>query len=422
MRAKLLLAGVIAVVTTAPAARGQFTQYAVPGSLATGEKSTKERLEEAMEQARWHLGPLRLEPWVGLGQLSYYDDLEPWSSGKQSDYTLSAGAGLSAFLPLGYRGLVAAYALPEYKWWRQYTNRNRLNGRYGIGMFADFGRVTVDLRGFRSSEPWFVGYVDEVPIDVQREGADLGVEMRVLGRLAVFGTASKTSWRYDDDDLRDTSLPRLRTLDRDERREGVGLRYRFQERLTISLGYERSQNDFLFSEFDRSNSGSAPSLALDYRGGRLSVNLKVAEYQLDPRAGSLFTPFSGRTGQGRVRWDFGSRSGLTLYASRGLSFAFGGVEYYEVETLGGALQFPLGWRASASAFGERSTNAFSVGIRPREDLSSLGVSAAFQVWQRARVNARWERVTYDETALRPKVTFNRWTAGLDMGFGSATTW
>lgn len=422
MRAKLLRAGVIAVLATAAAAQAQFTQYAAPGSLASGEKSTKDRLEEAMNQARWNLGPLRLEPWVGLGKVTYYDDLEPWSPGKQSDYTMSAGAGLTAFLPLGHRALVVAYALPEYKWWREYSNRDRLNGRYGVGAFADLGRLSVDFRGFRSSEPWFVGYVDEVPIDVQREGADLGVEMRLLARLFIYGTASETRWRYDDEDLLDTSLPRLRTLDRDERRGGVGLRYRFQERLTISLGYERSQNDFLLSEFDRSNSGSAPSLALDYRGGRLAVTLRVAEYQLDPRGGSVFTPFSGRTGQGRVRWDLGLRSGFSIYANQGLSFAFGGVEYYEVETLGGSLQFPLGWRASASVFGERSTNSFSIETRPPQDLSSYGVSAGLQVWRRGRLNARWERVTYDETSFRPKVTFSRWTAGLDLGFGSATTW
>ncbi len=421
MRLKLLCVGVIAVLTAA-SARAQFTQFAAPGALAESEESTKDRLKKAMEQARWSLGPLRLEPWVGVGNLAYYNDLEPWRPGKQSDYTVSAGAGLTAFLPLGHRALIVGYALPEYKWWRTYSNRDRLVGRYGVGAFADLGRLSLDVRGFRASQPWYIGYVDEVPIDVRREGADAGVELRLLRRLSVYGTFNETRWRYDDEDLADSSVPRLRTLDRDERRWGAGLRYRFQERLTVSLGYERSRNDFLLPEFDRSNSGSAPSLALDYRSGRLSVALKVAEYELEPRGGSAFTPFSGRTGQGRVRWDLGSRSGVSVYGRRGLSFAFGGLEYSNVETGGGALYFPLGWRASASFFSERSSNSFSGESGSKQDFSSLGVSAGFSVGRRGRLNGRWERVTYDASSLRPQVTFNRWTAGLDLGFGSATTW
>jgi len=207
MPAKLLLAGVIAVVTTASAAWAQFTQYAAPGSLAPGEESTKERLQKAMEQARWTLGPLRLEPWVGLGKLTYHDDLEPWQEGKQSDVTASAGAGVTAFLPLGKRVLLAGYALPEYSWWRERNKRSRLNGRYGVGAFADLGRLSLDLKGFRASEPWYIGFENEVPIDVRREGVSLGAELRLLRRLFIYATAEETHWRYRDEDLAGAAVP-----------------------------------------------------------------------------------------------------------------------------------------------------------------------------------------------------------------------
>ena len=421
MRAKLLLAGVIAVVATAPAARAQFTQYAAPGSLAQGEESTKERLQKAMEQARWRLGSLRLEPWVGLGNLTYYDDVEPWREGKQSGVTASAGAGVTAFLPLGHRVLLAGYALPEYSWWRENTRRNRLNGRYGVGAFADLGRLSLDLKGFRASQPWYIGFENEVPIDVRREGASLGAELRLLRRLFVYGSAEDTRWRYRDEDLEGAPLPRLRTLDRDERTTTGGLRYRFQDRLTVSLGYRRSQTDFLLPDFDRSNSGSAPTVGLSFTGGRLTLHLEASEYDLKPRAGSAFLPFEGRTGSARVQWQLGARSAVSLYAQESLAFTFGGLDYYTVETRGAALQLPVGWRGNASVFGESGTHTFASSGRAT-DVKSYGATANLSLWRRSSVSLRWERQDYDPVQGEKVRSYNRFTAGLNFGFGSAVTW
>jgi hypothetical protein len=422
MPAKLLLAGVIAVVTTASAAWAQFTQYAAPGSLAPGEESTKERLQKAMEQARWTLGPLRLEPWVGLGKLTYHDDLEPWQEGKQSDVTASAGAGVTAFLPLRQGVLLAGYALPEYSWWRERNKRSRLNGRYGVGAFADLGRLSLDLKGFRASEPWYIGFENEVPIDVRREGVSLGAELRLLRRLFIYATAEETHWRYRDEDLAGAPLPRLRSLDRDERATTVGLRYRFQEQLSLSLGSRRSQNDFVLTDFNRSNSGSAPTLGLQFTGRRLTLNADVSKYDLKPSAGSAFSPFEGRTGRAQVQWKLGHNSGVSLYTRKLLAFTFGGLDYYTVETKGAGLQFAFGWRAKASVFGERGSHTFVGGSRPDEDRRVYGATANMSLWRRSSLALHWERQNYDDVEGRNVRNYNRFTAGLEFGFGSAVTW
>ncbi len=422
MRAQLLVVGVIAVVATAPAARAQFTQYAAPGSLAQGEESTKERLQKEMEQAQWQLGPLRLEPWVGLGNLTYYDDVEPWREGKQSDVTASAGAGVTAFLPLGQRVLLAGYALPEYSWWREKRKKDRPTSRYGLGVFADLGRLSFDFRGFRASQRRYIGFDDEVPVDVRREGASLGAQVRLLRRLYMYGTAEETRWRYRDEDLEGAPLPRLRTLDRDERTTSSGLRYLFRNRLTLSLGYRRSQTDFLLADFDRSNSGSGPTLAIEYTGRWMSLSSELAEYDLNARGGSNFQPFKGRLGSARAQWKLGARSGVSLYGVESLAYTFGDVGYYKVRNTGAALQLPIGWRGRASLFGERGTHNFIGGGRAREDVRSVGATVDLSLWRRSSLSMRWERQNYDDVGGRRVRSYNRFTAGLNFGFGSAVTW
>ncbi|MEP0775924.1 MAG: hypothetical protein HRF46_16405 [Acidobacteriota bacterium] len=421
MRLELLLAGVIAL-GVATAAQAQFTQYSPPGSLAAEERSTKERLEKAMEEARWSLGPLRLEPWVGVGNLTYHDDLEPWREGKQSDVTISAGAGLAAFLPVGSRLLLAGYALPEYSWWRETTRRNRLKGRYGVGAFVDLGRLALEAKGTRSTEPTFLGFDDEVPIDLRRQAASLSAELRLLRRLSIYAEGEDTRWRYRDEDLEGAPLPRLGTLDRDEQRAAGGLRYRFRDRLTLSLGYVRSVTDFAQSQFDRSNSGTAPTVGLTYSGTRLSLGAQVSEYQLEPRAGSSFRPFEGRTGQARAEWKLGPRSGVSVYSQRSLAYAFGGTSYYEVETTGAAVRLPLGWRGSTSLFAESGTHRFLEAERQTRNVSLYGVTANLALRGRTTVSLRWDRRHYGALRGEEERRYNSLIAGLNFGFGSAVTW
>lgn len=421
MRVNLLLTGVI-LLASASAAHAQFTQYAAPGSLAVGEKSTRERLEEAMKQARWNFGPLRLEPWVELGNLTYHDDLEPWREGKQSDVTVSAGAGATAFLPLGHRILLAGYALPEYSWWRERSARRRLNGRYGAAAFTDLGRLSLDFKGYWASQPWYIGFENEVPIDVRRQGASLGAELRILRRLFVYGTAEETRWRYRDEDLQGAPLPRLRSLDRDERAASGGLRYRLQDRLSLSLGVRRSETDFLLPDFDRSNSGSAPTVSLAYAGGRLKLFAEVSRYDLKPRAGSTFEPFEGHTGSARGEWKLGVHSGVSLYSRESLAFSFGGVDYYTVKMNGAAVNFPLGWRGHASVFGERGEHTFSGGSQAGQDVRAYGARVNITVWRRSSLALGWERLDWDELDGRNLRSYDRFTASLNFGSGSAVTW
>ena len=51
-------------------------QYTVPGSLAELPSDRKERVEQAMREARWGSGRFRLDPWITLSDGGYlYEEI-----------------------------------------------------------------------------------------------------------------------------------------------------------------------------------------------------------------------------------------------------------------------------------------------------------------------------------------------------------
>lgn len=421
MRLELLLAGVIAL-GVATAAQAQFTQYSPPGGGSEDDESMKEALTKLMEQARWSVGPVKIEPWVGVGRVTYFKDLFPQREGNQSDFAVSAGAGITAFMPLGPRVLVAGHALPEFRWWKEYNKRNRWNGKYGLGVFADTGRLRIDLRTFKAREPWYLGYDNEVPIDVRREGARLDSEVRLFPRFSLFASGEQIYWRYSDSDLDDGIAPRLTTLDRDERRISGGILYRLGTRTTLMFGQEKSKTDFLVSTYDQSNTGTAPVVGLTYTGARLDASVRFSEYALKPTEASQFVPFDGRTGRARIDWRFSELSRLSLYGTRALSFRFGGTDYFQFTRMGAAFRFPVGYRLRASVFGESGTHDYLVAGRASEDVRSYGATASVRLRQRGSLNMRWERATYQAEGMAASRSTSRFHFGLDFGFGSAVVW
>lgn len=421
MRLELLLAGVIAL-GTATAARAQFTQYSPPGGVSEDEESMKDALTTLMEQARWNVGPVKVEPWVGLGRITYFKDLFPQREGNQSDLTISAGAGFTAFMPIGTRVLLAGHALPEYRWWKEYDKRNRWNGKFGVGAFSDFGRVRLDVRTFTAREPWYVGYDNEVPIDVRRQGARAESEVRLLSRLSLFASGEQINWRYSDDDLDDPTAPRLTTLDREERRVGGGILYKLGNRTTLMFGQERSETDFRVSTYNQSNRGTAPMIGLTFAGARVEASARFSEYNLKPKEGSRFSPFDGRTGRAKVDYRFSEVSRLSFYGTRALSFRFGGTDYFQFTRVGTAFHFPIGHRVRASVFGETGTHDFLVAGRSSEDVRVYGATASIKLRQRNALSMRWERSSYRTEGIAQNRSSSRFHFGFDFGLGSAVVW
>ena len=90
-----------------------------------------------MGDAPWRLGAVRVQPWLGLRDVAYIDNVFGSADDPESDLTLTFGAGLKAYLPVGEKVVLAAHILPEYVWWRDNDQLSDWHYRYGAGGYVD---------------------------------------------------------------------------------------------------------------------------------------------------------------------------------------------------------------------------------------------------------------------------------------------
>ncbi len=419
----------LAVALCAPAATwAQFTQYTQPGSVAPRQlKTLRERLDEEAAKARWHVGRLRVDPWLAVRNLNWSDNPggRPKDAPKQSDLSATAGAGLAAFLHSGPKVIWTAHALPEYVWWKNETDRRRLNGRYGLGMFAFFNRLTFQATGRRTERVAILS--SEVPAQGNTRADDFGLStaLRLGFSTSVFAEVGRTRTRDLLNAAERRSGPQFQLLDRDEDRVRAGLRYEPRDRWRFELGTEWTKADFLSSERDLSNSGTAPVVGVDYRGPRLSGFARAELRSLKPRPGSEFVPIDTTTASLQLASE-GTRLSPAVYARRTLTFSIiEGYSSFTTNVAGVSLGLALGRRANLRTFAELGRSDYtrlSADVPDRrDDISSLGAELSFQLAKSTTLVLGGARTVFNSNLPGQDRSLTSIRAGLTFGIG-APTW
>lgn len=419
------------ILLSSPAA-AQFAQYTPPGGPDGRPESLQERLEGAMEEARWRLGPVRLEPWLGLKDVGWVDNL---SGAEQEDtggdLTATAGAGLRAYLPTGPKVVWAAHVLPEYVWFRDHDELNDVNGRYGVGFFGSFNRLQAQATLTRDQE---LGIVSSERLERASSRSDelaLDAELRLAGSLYLFASWSEGQSDYLNAVGTAVGDPGGRSdldqLDRTERITRGGLRFRTRGGWAIGVGAERSQVDFEQAAADRSNSGTSPVLVISSPlDRRLYLGIDLVLRSLEPAAESTFLPYDGVTGMFHLLvGSEDSRLQPSFYASRNLVYALTApYSYYEADRIGAALTLNLGWRTSVRAFGEVGRDDYAAldpDLKRQDDVTAFGVSLGFGLRSGVQLTLGFSReeVSSDLPGADRSVTFVR--SGVSFGSG-LTPW
>jgi hypothetical protein len=422
--------GVLCVVALLgpAAARAQFVQYIAPGSLAEQAESRKEAAERAMEAARWRVGPLRLAPSFELKNLGYLDNVYGTETDVTSDYTATVAVGLSAYLPVGQRFLIGAFAVPEYDWWRYEESRRGWREQYGASMFGTFSGVTLEVDGSRVSHQGYASSQLETPVTIRGDRGAVSLEVPLFGRLAAFGAAQEDRSRYDFGAGASTLNEQFHGLDRTERFVRGGLRYYLRADTSIGFGYEESRTDFEREIADRSNRGTAPLVELQYRRGGLGFSAVAAFWTVEPVARSSFRKVDQTTGEGRLAVGSGSRSRWSLYGARALSYTvdttYGG---YSVMDRGGlAWTFPLGWRLDVQVFGEVGRDhyvaAALAGVRREDDVRSWGAQIGMRLGRQSRWVVMATRSSYDSNVGGESRSILRVQTNLQLGTLGSRWW
>lgn len=389
----------VLVVFSAVSSLAQFVQYTPPGSLAVPQTPTKERLEAAMKEARWHWGPLGLAPWLALKDFRYVENAASAANGTTSDFTATVGMGLHGYLHGGGKTILAFQVQPEYVWWQDLAARRVWNGRYGAGFFGYFNRLTFEASAGASRQQQVASSELEQPVNLRDDRARLLVELRVVGRLSLVAAGSVDQWRYRERDSSGPTGAALVLLDRDEQRVGGGIRYHLSEHSSVGVGLTRLETDFRRPAGDRSSSGDAPVFQLALAGERMGADADVIFAALEPTPGSAFVAYDRPLGRLGLHYRPASRLTLRLYGSRNLVYSVDSRSpYYEDERLGLSVGSSLGWRSLVRVYTEQGSNRYVAvpGSFPglTDDVETYGASLSFTLGRGAAVVLDGSRSSY----------------------------
>lgn len=339
-----------------------------------------------MEEARFHLGPVRVAPWLGLRDAAYVRSfLSAAGEETPSGFTATVGAGLRTYLRTGPKVIWTAQVLPEYVWWSSDSDRSRVNGRYGAGVHAFFNRLTVEATASRREEQQIVTPEVPEPVSSQAEDGQILAELRMTGALSLYGESRIARVRNLEEEGTGLVFPvdDLELLDREEVVTRAGVRWRPRESWLIGLGAETSRVDFEADALDRSNEGTAPVLELIFDRPKLFVQMDLARRSLEARRGSGFVAFDEVTGTAAVSLRPRRRTGYWVYASRNLVYSVDPTAAYLVdERIGASVSAGLGSRTLSRVFLETGDNDYvslTGGLPRRDDLTSWGGSVRFRL-------------------------------------------
>jgi hypothetical protein len=411
MRSRSLTRSILALALLAafPAA-AQFSEYTAPGSLLRRSTSRKEQMDQALDKARWRLGPFRLSPWFSIRDAAYVSDVFSGSRGgptgeleEDPDFTITAGVGLQGFVPLGRKGFFTFDALPQYVWWQEQEERRRLNGYYGAGLFAFFNRLNAEATVRRAEEQGVLTPEFEQRIHSRQDRVAGALELEIFHSLFAFVAADAVQLDTLTEDLGDDPrLPPFDQLDRQERVLRGGLEYRSGDRLRLAVGAERSEVEFDPDETgrDRSNSGTAPIVEAAYKSSRIQIDGGLAFRSLEPEPGSEFVAFDETTGQVRISWTPRWRLSYRLYGSRGLDYSLEeSYSHFTADRLGLAISSRLGRSSAVTLFGETGVHDYAVsapGALAREDdFTAFGTSLQLQIEERLQLTLGVVRTELD---------------------------
>ena len=378
---------------------GQFSGYTAPGSLAQLPRDRKTTLEKAVDEARWKVGVLRLDPWFGVTNAGWVDDGAQDAEGKElgRDFTATVGAGLRAYLRNGPRVIWAAHALPEYVYWVDRTEARQTVGRYGAGLFGYFNHLTVEATATRDETQSEVTSASFRRIDNRLDRAGIDLDLRVGGAFSLFAGAVESRYRFLTGD--DPGLASVRDLDRDESLVKGGVRYRGGGGLTLGAGYQQSRNDFSSDPQGLSSDASAPFVEMGYEGPRLKLEASVTRWTIDPTAAGSAS-IRETTGLARLAVAPESRISPTIYYSRGLTYTFSEVGSFQIaDRYGAQVAVKLGWRTLLSGYVERGTDDFrslsGTSTARQDDETAWGVLATLQLGRgmAIAVGGTWTKFT-----------------------------
>lgn len=403
---RFLVVSTLLIVLSPGSLSAQFRQYTPPGGTGDRAPSGKQAIEQRMANARWRLGPVRLEPWFGLQDAAWIDDVfaasEAAPGTELSDFTATVGAGLTALMPTGSNLFWVAQAQPTYVWWQDLEDRRQLAGTYGAGVLGFWNRLETEVRAERREDQGFQSLETTQLTVTRRERVSVSGQLRLSGAVWFFagGQVQRSEdAREDDEDLRSAPFSRL---DREETSVSGGLAWTPSDRLRVALGVEATETDLDDDARDLSNDDLAPILQIQLGNddATLSADVDLALRSIEAIEGSRFTGYDELAGEVRLRLAPGWRISYELYGlSQPVLSLQDDYSHYEEHRFGLAVEARVGREASLQVYGDVGDLDYQVltpeALPRTDDLTAWGARFTLPLGDALSLETGWQRLELD---------------------------
>lgn len=330
-RLRVVICGLLLSGLGAGSIAAQYSVGEADTGSPGGEIPPRDELRTRWEDARWELGALRLQPWVGLDQVGYVTDQSlsgDEEAEESSDFTATVGAGLRGYVRLTEDLTIAAHVLPEYVWWRDADERSGLGGRYGLGLFGEYNRLRFGVwQRWQERQQFFSAEVQILTL-LQQETTRAELEVEVVRNWWVYGMV-------EDGGIENTSdEPIFDLLDRDQTAWETGVRLRSNRGFVASLGVRDQEVEFDDSARPLSNEETAVILGASWSGQRIGVDFEIRDREIESVEGSRFGRLDETTGGAQVSVGFDSAEVFVL-AERRFSYSLRASSSYFLEERAG---------------------------------------------------------------------------------------
>jgi hypothetical protein len=365
-------------------ANAQFDQYTPPGGPQARPEDRETRLKRELLEARYHFGPLRIAPEIGIKDVAYVRNLFAAHGEAASDVTATVAAGARGYLHTGPKVIWIARVRPEYAWWGKRSAARRFNLTSGIEGLGFFNRLFLGVSATRNEQQRIL--TPEVPQlgSARSDELQATAELRLTGALYTFLTARGDRQKNLADDLADPA---------------GRLRWRPFPGYTFGVGAEHSQVDFDRKVLDSSNAGTAPILEVVIDRRQFFFQVDAADRSLTARQGSRFVDFHGLTGSIGASYRPQRNLDVWTYANRNLVYSLSpSYPYLDDTRVGVALGMGAGKRVVTRFFveaGPERYKSFSAAEpQRRDDVRSFGGSLRLLVTERLTVSSQVMRSRY----------------------------
>jgi hypothetical protein len=376
MRPVSSVAVLLALAAGVSPTMGQATSDRVPAGRVPPSAVA---VHDDPEQNRYHLGPIRLFPFVQIDNAGYNNNVFGTASGKVADETADISAGARLLIPIGSKLFLRGLAAPEYIWYDHLAEGRAFGGNYEAQFLALFNHLTLDADARDSRTTSLLNAETLRTVLATTRVARARGEIDVAGPLSFFGEGESAQYRYEANPIPDQPLEDPAILDRQEDRVRGGFRLHAREETSFSLAAEVVRTRFDDPSQGGDNRSEAILLGVVIDRPKVYFDLSAGYRDSRPIDGSRFREL--RTPTGSYFASYLLRSSVEIFVNgfRGAEYSVSESNpYYVATSNGGGVNLRLGSRLTVRAYGDYAENRYPAasategGVRRTDTIGTFG--------------------------------------------------